>query len=34
MAARDRLEVVDKCVIDGVSSERTYDRNSLRSSLL
>ena len=34
MAARDRLEVVDKCIVDGGSSERTYDRNCLRGSLL
>jgi hypothetical protein len=34
MPARDRLEVVDKCIVDGSSSERTYDRNSLRGSLL
>ena len=34
MAARDGLEVVDKSVVDGSSSERAYDRNSLRGGLL
>jgi hypothetical protein len=34
MAVRDGLEVVDKSVVDGSSSERAYDRNSLRGGLL
>ena len=34
MAARNRLEVVDKCIVDGSTSECAYDRDSLRSSLL
>jgi hypothetical protein len=34
MTARDRLEVVNKSIVDCSASERTYHRNSLRSGLL
>ena len=34
VASRDRLEVVDKCIVDGSASERADDRDGLRGSLL
>jgi len=34
MTARNRLEVVDKCIVDGSASERANDRDGLRCSLL
>jgi len=34
VASSDRLEVVDKCIVDGSTSKRAEDRDSLRGSLL